>query len=144
MNPILTSALFGLAKGLFGPKSDPGPGGLGYVGFLGPALEEIVYRGVPHYVTRGRAPMGLSAFGFAADHVRSEEHTPGSALTRFADVFAGGLLYEQAFKRFGILGAIASHSAHNLAIGLVQSAVGGAHTRRRAPPARKAKRKARR
>lgn len=137
MNPILASALFGLTKGMLreGPPSLP----FGKVVVTGPVMEEVLYRAVPKLAG---VPSTVSALGFAVDHVKSEGRS--NDLARFADVFAGGLLYESAYKQFGLLGAIAAHASHNLALYLVK----GARSTRTSPlggfgPTRKRRKKRR-
>lgn len=120
MNPIFLSGLFGLAKGLVSHGRGLPSADRSHAQFRAPVVEEAVFRKLP-FVLFGRAlPAGYTAAGFALAHVSDEQLNGASALTRFADVFAGGLLYENAFKQYGLLGAIAAHAAHNIAVGLGQ------------------------
>jgi hypothetical protein len=88
------------------------------------ATEELAYRALPAVVataTGRSAPKGLGALVFAAHHLMDDQrygvaHTLGGGLGRFADVFLGGLLYEDAYRSYGVLGAIAAHVTHNLAV----------------------------
>ncbi len=116
MNPILISALFGFFKGLAHPgASRPGRHWL-HTGVLAPVVEETLFR-APLGALPG-APYGLTAVPFALEHLRQEKLQGTHALKRFADVTVGGLLYEHAFRKWGLLGAIAAHAVHNLAIDL--------------------------
>lgn len=121
--PMLASLALGFFKGLtdekesqFHPEMD----------FIGPVKEELVYRGLPLWA-KPNLPFGTTAAIFAVDHIFSDygrsvqEGVPMSRLeivARFGDVLLGGMLYEQSFRSFGILGAIASHVGHNVACGL--------------------------
>lgn len=118
MVPLLAAVAYGFAKGFsqrgresFHPEQD----------LFGPLKEELVYRGIPFW-TASKLPYGSTAVAFAADHVASELNgntlAANGAVARFGDVLLGGLLYEVAFRQFGIFGAAASHVAHNLAIGV--------------------------
>lgn len=125
MNPIIASTLHGFLAGLaVGPGRGPRPPG-GFGGLLGAAArEETIYRAGLMGLVGVAAPPGLSAAIFAADHVLSEQHTAGSGVIRFADVFLGGIFYERAYKAFGLVGAIAAHAAHNLAVRAGERAAG--------------------
>lgn len=116
MIPFVASLAYGFIKGLsssgrdtFNAEQD----------VYGPVKEEFVYRGAPLWAAPN-LPFGSTAVAFAADHVAAE--LKGNTLdanaiaARFGDVLLGGLLYETAFRRFGIVGAVASHVAHNMAI----------------------------
>lgn len=119
MNPILLSAAFGLFKGATMAKHEREPSFV--LDMAGPFFEETIYRGLPLYTFGDRVPRGLTALHFAADHVLVEHQRFGlngaAAAARFADVFAGGLLYEMAFRRWGIFGAFVAHAAHNFMCG---------------------------
>ena len=131
MNPILLAGAFGFAKGLLGGVgSRLSSKARNYASFGAPVVEEMMYRGLPFSLFGAMLPSGFTAVGFAADHVASEGLEGSSALARFADVFAGGILYESAYKRFGLVGAIAAHAAHNIAVGWGQRSFPG-HTVRR-------------
>lgn len=117
MKPILLSALSGFLKGIvFDAPEDYRPRGLGDV-LEAATKEELVYRGALGFLG-ARLPAGTSAVIFAADHVlnNGENHSFGSGVVRFADVFLGGLLYERAFAEYGLLGAVAGHALHNLGV----------------------------
>lgn len=111
MNPLAASIAFGLLKGAL--KARPTPPAPRGAYTTGPLTEELVYRAFPLGITGGRLPFGSTAVHFAADHLRTEK-TP-APVVRFADVLAGGLLYEYAYRRYGFFGAWACHAAHNLA-----------------------------
>lgn len=117
--PVLASIAFGFIKGLtqsgrekFHAEQD----------LYGPVKEEFLYRGAPLWAAPN-LPYGSTAVSFAADHVFSEVRQQGAApldarevAGRFGDVLLGGLLYETAFRQFGIVGAAAAHVAHNVAV----------------------------
>jgi len=129
MNSILFSAFYGLLKGVAFAKHSVRDVSDFQANVIGPLHEEAVYRVLPH-VTMGRAlPRGFTAFIFATDHLISEYRHNAldgfQAVVRFADVFAGGLLYEAAFRRYGYLGAVLAHAAHNTACGLGRKAAQG-------------------
>lgn len=116
MWPVFAAVAFGFVKGFssggreaFNLETD----------LWGPAREEAVYRG-PLWLFP-KLPYGSTAVVFAADHVVSDmKHDgltdAGQIAARFGDVLLGGLAYESAMRRHGILAAIASHMAHNLAV----------------------------
>lgn len=126
MNPIVLAGLHGLVAGFaVGPEIDARgrrvkPKGRAYAELGAPIVEETLYRALPLMGFGSALPKGATALAFAADHVRGEwaEHSAGSAALRFGDVFLGGLLYESAFRRFGWLGAIGAHMAHNIFVGV--------------------------
>lgn len=125
VNPIVLSALFGAAKGAAVPGHVMwGPNGF-QANVLAPLQEEAIYRAMPAWAG---FPPGLSAFTFAVDHLVSDaRRAPLSgrhAIARFADVFAGGLMYESAYRRWGFLGAVAAHAMHNLMVGVGSKASG--------------------
>ncbi len=121
--PFAAAAALGLVKGLtsrerlpFSAEQD----------VYGPAKEEFAYRGLPLWA-KPNLPFGSTAAVFAADHLADDlrRHsregttmTPGEVVSRLGDVFLGGLAYETAFKRGGILGAIGAHMAHNVFVSL--------------------------
>ncbi len=114
MNPIMLAGLYGLAKG-FALQPTKLPHKLRVHAILAaPIIEETMYRWVPAALGGGAFLNGLSAAKFALDHVNGE----GTGLGRFADVFIGGIIYERAFIKYGLLGAITAHMAHNIAVGL--------------------------
>ncbi len=127
LGSFLASAAFGLVKGL---TAAPGAarGFSAEQDFIGPVQEEFLYRGVPLWAVPG-LPFGTTAVTFAVDHVLSDSRkgpmTTKELVGRFGDVLLGGLLYEKSFRSAGLLGAIASHSAHNLFVGV------GSHIRSR-------------
>lgn len=126
--PLLGSIAFGLLKGLTSKGDSGGPSI--EMDFMGPVREELIYRGAPLWAAPG-LPYGLTAVAFATDHIVADnkQHpmTTGQAVARFGDVLLGGMLYESAMRSSGILGAIASHVAHNAAVGA------GERFRRRKP-----------
>ncbi len=121
--PFLASVALGFVKGLTAQRNEE-PFHLEQ-DFMGPIKEELIYRGAPLWL-KPNLPFGSTAVIFAADHLRSDyleavKHNtapPTSMQTaaRFGDVLLGGALYEASFRQFGILGAIGSHVAHNLAV----------------------------
>ncbi len=129
--PLLASAAFGFVKGL--TSSQQSDGFQVERDFVAPVKEELIYRGGPLWLFPN-LPFGATAVVFAADHVIVEmkadpEMTPMELVARFGDVFLGGWLYESAMRGpFGILGAIASHLAHNNAVGLGMRLRNGALT----------------
>lgn len=117
MMAILLAGLSGFLKGMHS-RSPIRARGFGDV-VSSAATEELAYRAAPAALAAAfgqQLPVGATAAVFAADHVLSETHTVASGAMRFADVFMGGLLYEEAFTKYGLLGAIASHSLHNLGV----------------------------
>lgn len=113
MNPIALAGLLGLAKGFVA-----GQGSVRRHNHLGsflvaPLLEEATFR-VP------QVHPALSSAAFAAAHMTPGlmKGDPGFSAYRFAEVFAGGLIYDLAFKRFGLLGAVGAHALHNVACSL--------------------------
>mgnify|MGYP001584275833 CR=1 FL=1 len=123
MNPILISAFFGFLKGfLHNGELHSDARSRWTVNFAGPVVEETVYRALPLYAFGDRLPHGWTALAFAIDHVSGEverhHYTPARTVGRFADVLFGGIMYERAFRQWGILGAIAAHCLHNMAVGV--------------------------
>lgn len=110
MNPIAAAGGWGLIKGLVAGKNSLRDRiGLGDF-FAGPVIEEMMFR----------APQihpALSSAAFAAVHLTPAMvmHDPGFSAFRFAEVFAGGLMYDRAYKRYGFLGAVGAHFLHNAA-----------------------------
>lgn len=121
MNPILFSAAFGFLKGMVAQHDPRAEHSQLAANFAGPLFEEVFYRAIPLYTVGNRFPRGLTALHFATDHIVSESrrglHGPMMA-ARFADVFLGGLLYERAFREWGILGSFAAHALHNVMCGV--------------------------
>jgi membrane protease YdiL (CAAX protease family) len=125
MGEILASAAFGFLKGFLMRVPERSSTGVSHLHAVitGPLSEELLYRAMLPAINGRPVHRALSAGIFATDHVLSEFRrfgpamTPGRAVTRFADVFAGGMLYENAYRRSGILGAFLAHAAHNLAVG---------------------------
>lgn len=117
MNPIFGAALYGLGKGIVVRSNDHRQDFVKAV-VAGPVVEEAIFR-----YGLGQLNVGgvVGAFAFAADHLHHPNSTAGETALRFADTFAGGLLYGKAYARFGFLGAVAAHVAHNLAVYAVQS-----------------------
>lgn len=118
--PFLASVAFGFLKG-YVSQNTAVHGFDSRTHFIGPVKEELLYRGVPLWAVPG-LPYGATAVTFAVDHCISDyRQAPMSATSlaaRFGDVLFGGLAYELAARRSGILGAIASHMAHNFATSL--------------------------
>ena len=119
MNPIVLAGLFGLAKGVVagrtGGKNDRYSLGE-YV--QGAALEEFLYRAAPIGLSSGRLNDVVSSTWFALDHVIPEAakgQLGVHSVARFADTFAGGMMYSHAFRRYGFAGSFAAHLLHNLA-----------------------------
>ncbi len=120
---MLGALALGFVKGLTGNREEE-PFDLEQ-NFVGPVKEEFIYRGAPLWL-KPNLPFGSTAVIFAADHIRGDyvesmKHnlpppTAPQVAARFGDVLLGGLLYESSFRQFGILGAIASHVGHNLAV----------------------------
>lgn len=107
LNPAALAGMWGFAKGLVaGRPMDQIPFG----SFIsGPVVEEMMFR----------APQlhpALSSAAFAAAHLTTDmiKADPGFSAYRFAEVFAGGLMYDQAFKKWGLFGAIGTHALHNV------------------------------
>ncbi len=125
--PLFGAIALGFAKGLTAARGEERPFNLEQ-DFMGPVKEELIYRGAPLWI-KPNLPFGSTAVIFAADHLRSDylqatKHnlptpTAPQVAARFGDVLLGGLTYEAAMRGpFGILGAFASHIAHNWAVGL--------------------------
>lgn len=116
MNPIFTSAAFGFLKGyLMGGRRDPRIHPL-HANLAGPLTEEALFRAIPHHLSGGKHSPASTATHFALMHMPQEISSGasgGRVAMRFADVFAGGMLYEAAYRRFGFLGAVLAHAAHN-------------------------------
>lgn len=133
MNSILAAAAFGFAKGFamakVNPRADAG-GGKNWLAhyLLGPLREEAFYRAAP--LAFGDIGLeGWTAVPFALEHVVQEasrgSHDAVSGFGRFADVMLGGVLYEKAYRQYGLFGAVLAHSLHNVFTGV------GARTARR-------------
>ena len=117
MNPLLAAAAFGVFKGvLYGAPTEPHRR-FG-ASIIAPIIEEAVYRAAPLLAFGAGYPRGLTAFTFATDHCMLEHKQQGlngaALATRFADVAAGGLLYEAAYRQFGFFGAVLAHALHNV------------------------------
>lgn len=123
MELLVASAVLGLLKGVLVPSSAGEPTGFSFEHDVwAPTREELLYRAAPLWAFP-RLPYGSTAVVFAADHVLDDlKETPpptaGQAAARFGDVFLGGLLYETAFRRQGVVAAIAAHMLHNAAVAL--------------------------
>lgn len=110
MNPIAAAGGWGLIKGLVaGRRSLRDHVSLGEF-VTGPVIEEMMFR----------APQihpALSSAAFAAVHLTPGmvRDDPSFSLFRFAEVFAGGLLYDRAYKSYGLTGAVGAHFLHNVA-----------------------------
>jgi membrane protease YdiL (CAAX protease family) len=107
MNPVALAGAWGFLKGLVAGR----PGDTMALGdFLAaPVIEEMMFRAP-------QLPVGLSSAAFAAAHltVPMIKHDPAFSAYRFAEVFAGGVLYDMAYKRWGLAGAAGTHMLHNL------------------------------
>lgn len=112
MNPILGAALYGLGKGVV-IKSKDHQQDFARAVVTGPIVEEAIFRAGLGALKMGGA---VGAFAFAVDHLDHPLATPGETAVRFADTFAGGLIYSEAYAQFGFLGAVAAHIAHNFAV----------------------------
>lgn len=123
MAPWLIAAALGFAKGwVLAPR----PGTEQEFAFnaendvYAPVKEELLYRAAP-LTLFPKAPFGSTAVPFAVDHaidmLREGSPSAGELVARLGEVFLGGLLYESAYRTSGIVGAVAAHSLHNLAIG---------------------------
>jgi len=138
VNPILFAGLYGLFKGLAsGPAPALGGAGRRYTHLQAPVFEETLFRKLPHALFGDYLPPGYTAAGFALAHLGEPGMSGLDMALRFADVFAGGLIYETAYKRHGWFGAICAHAAHNIALGLSSSP----HTLRSPEPRPKPRRK---
>lgn len=128
MNPVVLSALFGLVKGVADPGQPKSDTDAFQANVMAPVFEEAMYRALPSLSFGDRHTRGLSALVFATDHVAQEHRRDGlrgrHAVLRFADVFAGGLMYEAAYRRWGFFGAVLAHAAHNVMYGLGSKARG--------------------
>lgn len=119
MNPIALAGLQGLFKGLLLPAGAPSRGFGDIVGAA--AREEVEFRALPFMLAGASGvapPRGFTAGAFALAHLLGERHSVTSGVARFADVFLGGLLYEDAYRSHGFAGAVAAHALHNIAVQL--------------------------
>lgn len=118
---VLTSIASGLAKGLVlaDKQRTHNVGTLLHSGLLGPITEELTYRAMP-LTAAPHLPRGLTAVPFALAHVSPVDMVsrPGWSSWRVADAGLGGLLYEAAYRRGGMLAAVAAHGGHNLGVAL--------------------------
>lgn len=116
MNPIVASAAFGFLKGLWAGRRLHTLEPVAHV--MGPLREELLYRALPFAALGAALPRGATALPFAFDHVLGEAgrhgYTGRQVAARFADTLLGGLLYEAAFRQWGLLGAVAAHASHNI------------------------------
>jgi membrane protease YdiL (CAAX protease family) len=109
MNPIAAAGGWGLIKGLVAGKSSL-QNRKHFASYVtGPITEEAMFR-LP------QLHPALSSAAFAAVHLSPAmvKGNPVFSLYRFAEVFAGGWLYDKAFKQYGFLGAVGAHVGHNL------------------------------
>lgn len=97
---LIAAGALGFVKGLYGDKKRPTKRRSSFAGAL---IEETLFRGV--------LPPAVGLAGFVASH---QPRTVG----RIADLAVGSLLYGSAMKRFGLLGAVGAHVAHNVALGV--------------------------
>jgi len=128
---VLASIALGLVKGfgIVGPVS-PEEAEFSFERDLwGPTKEELVYRAAPLWAFPN-IPYGTTAILFAVDHclddMRANPNISASEIaSRFGDVLLGGLIYESAHRRQGVLSAIAAHSSHNMAVSVGARLRGG-------------------
>lgn len=118
LGPVLASAAFGLLKGFATPRGQSSS--FSFVADVwGPVREEATYRAAP-FRAFGDVPHGSTAAAFAADHLfsdmRQQPMTAAQLVGRFGDVLLGGYIYEKSYRAYGILGAVASHVIHNVAV----------------------------
>lgn len=126
MKTILAAAAYGFAKGFAMARVSPrvsAGGGPNWVShyLLGPLREEAFYRAAP--LSFGDLGLeGWTAVPFALEHVVQESargtHDAATGFGRFADVMLGGVLYEKAYRQYGLLGAVVAHSLHNIFTGV--------------------------
>lgn len=133
MNPILVSAAFGLVKGLLtrsacqqdaecARSTSTLHSATGR--FAGALSEELQYRLMPHVISRGTLAPGATALPFGLAHVNPHAPAKHNAM-RVLDAAVGGLLYESAFRAFGLWGAVAAHALHNFALDAAQGRISG-------------------
>lgn len=90
------------------------PRRLAYSLVLGPVVEELNYR---HSLPRLLGPAGSAAV-FGAMHA-SKRLSPEGNAARVAEAgLAGGLVYQSAYDRGGLVGSSLVHGAHNLGVDL--------------------------
>jgi len=120
LNPITIAAGFGFLKGaLLARGHRMAPGKEFYAGIVAPMVEEAMFRAIPFKmaeITGAKPPNGATAFSFAAEHIRQEGWSGGHSVWRFGEVFFGGILYEQAYKKWGWFGSVGAHSLHNIMV----------------------------
>ena len=111
---LAAGAALGFVRGLgVSPTSVP----LANRVISGPGTEELIRAGLHEL----GVPVTITAAAFAADHVLAERRAGArSGVGRFADVFAGSLLYARAFQRYGFLGAVVTHAVHNIAVAVAR------------------------
>lgn len=109
MNPIAMSGAWGMIKGLIAGRSTARQHNHFSAYVSGPFIEEAMFR-----LPQLSAP--ISSAAFAAVHLTPDmvKQDPLFSAFRFGEVFCGGLLYDQAFKRYGFLGAVGAHMLHNI------------------------------
>lgn len=110
MNPVALAGIFGFLKGM--AAGGPAVRRHNHLGayLMGPILEETAFRAPQMHPA-------LSSAAFAAVHLSPGmlRKDPEFSAYRFAEVFAGGLIYDAAFKRYGLMGAVGTHCLHNIA-----------------------------
>lgn len=129
IGPLVGSVLLGLVKGYM-DNNRPSPFNV-ETDVIGPVKEELLYRGPLYFFPR--VPYGASALLFAADHLADDARADAGGpppdawevLARFGDVLLGGLAYETAQRKSGILAAISCHMAHNMSVGFGSRLRGG-------------------
>lgn len=110
VNPIAMSGAWGLIKGLVAGRSTARQHNHFSAYVSGPFMEEAMFR-----LPQLSAP--ISSAAFAAVHLTPDmiREDPLFSAFRFGEVFAGGMMYDSAFKRYGFLGAVGAHMLHNVA-----------------------------
>jgi len=122
VNPLALAGLFGFVKGLLASHQPTasGPHWLHSV-VAAPIYEEAIFRMVPLQFSGNNLPVGWTGVPFALEHVIQESKhgmSTSRMFARFTEVAFGGMLYELAYRKWGLLGAAASHSGHNFGVKL--------------------------
>lgn len=120
MYPWLGSLILGFAKGwVIGPDAGSELGFTAENDIYAPVKEELLYRAAP-LTLFPNLPYGSTAVPFAVDHaldmLKETSPSPSELVARLGEVFLGGLMYESAMRSSGIVGAVAAHSLHNMAL----------------------------
>lgn len=81
---------------------------------VGPLTEEGLFRALP-LTLNPKLPFGVTAIPFGLAHVRMRPEIPFAwNAWRFGETAVGGLFYEAAYRKAGLLAAVGAHGAHNL------------------------------